>query len=395
MTHDQDIQDFISSSERFTAWCKTALVFWAEAAADPRGGYAEFLDMNGRADFDHVRRVRVQARQAYVYAHAAALGWYDGAEAACDQAWDFLTGPGFAGGDFITPQPAGCAHLVNGDGSMHNDMRDTYAQAFILLAGAWRYRAFNDKAALKIADETIAFLEDNLKAENGGWYESLPLPDSPTRRQNPHMHLFESFLALYDATRDQKYLAYAHDMFGLFKAYFFDVKTGSILEFFHSDWSPLDGDGGPIEAGHMMEWCWILCQYQRLSHVDVSEYVDALFESAIEFGWNEKLSLICNATALDKTPANPNLRTWPQTEIIKASVAQATAGQLGKIKLATQTIDKLFETYLNVGVEGGWADELDPEGNIISTTMPTSTFYHFFCAVAEVEALAETLRNRA
>jgi mannose-6-phosphate isomerase len=394
MTQDKDIQDFIAASERFTSWCKTALRFWAETAVDPRGGFAEFLDMNGRPDFDHVRRVRVQARQAYVYAHAASLGWYEDAKKACDQAWDFLTGPGFAGGDFIEPQAAGCAHLVNGDGSMHNDMRDTYAQAFILLAGAWRYRAFKDEAALKIADETIAFLDDKLKAENGGWYEALPLPDTTTRRQNPHMHLFEAFLALYEATKDQKYLDYAHNMFALFKSVFFDSKTGAILEFFNADWSPLEGDGGPAEPGHMMEWCWILCQYQRLSGVDVNEYVDALFNSALHFGWNEKLGLICNATHLDNRPANPNLRTWPQTEIIKASVAQAAAGQLEKIRMATATIESLFETYLNVGIEGGWADELDPDGKIISTTMPTSTFYHFFCAVAEVETLAETLRQK-
>ena len=83
---------FLVASDKLTAWCKMALKFWAETAKDPRGGYAEHLHMDGQADFDHVRRVRVQSRQAYVYAHAADLGWYHGSKEASDQAWDFVVG---------------------------------------------------------------------------------------------------------------------------------------------------------------------------------------------------------------------------------------------------------------------------------------------------------------
>jgi len=131
---------------------------------------------------------------------------------------DALAIPGFAGGDFVNGSgPRGCAHLVTGTGEMHDDMRDTYAQAFILLSGGWRYKAFNDHAALKTAEDTLGFLNTHLKANNGGWYEALPLPESSQRRQNPHMHLFESFLALYEITKDKTYLKLADDMFELFE----------------------------------------------------------------------------------------------------------------------------------------------------------------------------------
>ena len=386
-------KEFLDASADFTAWCKTALRFWAENGCDPRGGVYEHLFMDGTPDADHLRRVRVQARYVYVYAHAAHLGWYEDSKTACDHAWSFLTGPGFAGGDYIAGDgPRGCAHLVTGIGAMHDDMRDTYAQAFVLLSGAWRYKAFNDDAALKIAEDTLAFLNTHLKAENGGWYEGLPKPVSSQRRQNPHMHLFEAFLALNELTGQAKYLEMAGAMFDLFEAHFFDPKRKALLEFFNPDWSPENGDGGPTEPGHMMEWCWLLRVYERLSGRNMDAYANALFEGGMEYGLNPKLGLLCDAVELDGSPSKPTLRSWPQTELIKASVAQAAAGQLEYLGDAAKGIRALMRYYLDVPVKGGWADKLNPEGEIISQVMPTSTFYHLFCAAVEADALAKSLK---
>ena len=49
-------------------------------------------------------------------------------------------------------------------------------------------------------------MDGALGADNGGYYEGHPLgdPRNALRRQNPHMHLFESFMALYDATGHEK-----------------------------------------------------------------------------------------------------------------------------------------------------------------------------------------------
>ena len=383
--------EFLAASADFTAWCKTALAYWAQNGCDPRGGAYEHLFMDGAPDADHLRRVRVQARFVYVYAHAAELGWYEGSKSACDHVWKFLTGPGFAGGDFIREGPKGCAHLVTGTGAMHDDMRDTYAQAFVLLCGAWRYKAFDDEIALKTAEDTLNYLDTHVKADNGGWYEALPAPATKQRRQNPHMHLFESFLALYELTGKAIYLARADEMFALFEAHFFDEERKALLEFFNPDWSPENGDGGPTEPGHMMVWCWLLRVYEKLSGKNMDRYANALFEGGMEYGLNAKLGLLCDAVELDGTPSKPTLRSWPQTELIKASVAQAAAGQSAYLKDATKAIRALMKYYLDVSVKGGWADQLDPEGNIISKVMPTSTFYHLFCAAVEADKLAASL----
>ena len=383
-------QHFIKSSQRFTSWCQTALKYWAHVASDPRGGFAEHLQMDGTPDFEHLRRVRVQARQAYVYAHAAHLGWYNNAQKASDHAWKFAIGPGSAGGEFIQSGPKGCAHLVKGNGTIHDDTRDTYAQAFILLSGAWRYIAFGEQASLQKAEATLDYLNLNVKAKNGGWFEALPLPENNRRRQNPHMHLFEAFLALYQATQDQKYLDLSHDMYELFTQHFFDQNINALLEFFTPDWKP-DGNGGPIEPGHMMEWCWLLRVYQRLSGRDVSKFADKLYQASINYGWNEELGLICDEVNLCRSPLEPTYRTWPQTELIKASIVQAAAGHDDMYEAAANAIDALFKYYLSVPENGGWCDKISKDGSIISSVMPTSTFYHLFCAAAEADSLMASI----
>jgi mannose-6-phosphate isomerase len=76
---------------------------------------------------------------------------------------------------------------------------------------------------------------------------------------------------------------------------------------------------------------------------------------------------------------------WPQTEYIKANIARAEAGLLGAEEKAANMIDKLFSYFLDVPVLGGWHDERDISGNIISNSMPASTFYHIFCVASEVQ----------
>ena len=234
----------------------------------------------------------------------------------------------------------------------------------------------------------------NVKANNGGWLEALPKPTSLQRRQNPHMHLFEAFIALHVATENEIYLNLANDMFELFKDHFFDSETGLLLEYFNPDWSP-EGDGGPTEPGHMMEWVWLLHCYSEISGWDMRQYMKTLYDNAIKYGWNDKLGLICDSVNIDSSPHSPTLRTWPQTELLKASIARAaTDGSDEMYAAAAETIDALFKYYLSVPVEGGWADKLSPEGEIISTVMPTSTFYHLFCAAAEADKLARRIRQK-
>jgi len=386
------MSNFLQAADRLEHWCREqALPLWADRACDPKGGFYEHLFLDGTPDYEHSRRVRVQARLAYVYAHAHALGWYDDDGKAADHAWNYLTTKGLQGGDFIPGDGfKGCAHLLNADGSLMDGMRDTYAQAFVILAGAYRYAAFDDKSALETVKNTIWFLENHLKAENGGYIEGLP-PSLP-RRQNPHMHLFEAFMAAYEATEDNQYLQKADEVYVLFENSFFKKQNSILLEFFEQNWSPLK-DGGPLEPGHMMEWVWLLRKYEALTGTDVSIHTDALFGKALEIGLNENVGVLCDAVKVDGSPVIPTSRSWPQTEYLKACIAQARVGVEGMEDIAANIINIMFDRYLNVPIAGGWADSIDTDGNHISGVMSSSSFYHWLCAAAEASTYAAELRQ--
>ncbi len=370
--------------KQLITWCKDkALPLWASKGVDPQGGFWEALYLDATPISESLRRVRVQARQTFVYAQAFHLGWYAGAKETSDHGWAYLTGPGFLGADkFGALGGSGCAHLLNSDGSIHDAHRDTYAQAFVILASAWRWRAFGCHEAKTVLAQTCDFLETHLKSDKGGWNEGVPatLP----RRQNPHMHLFEAFVAAYEATQDSAYLDLADRVYNLFENYFFDKDTGTLLEFFESDWSPDPKTGKLIEPGHMMEWCWLLYKYGRLSGKDISGFAERLYGVGCAIGTNKKTGLLINEATIYGDITKPDSRCWIQTEHIKANVARARAGYADATDQCAYMIGKLFKNYLTVPVAGGWHDQRSAYGVVTSNTMPSSTFYHLFGAAVEV-----------
>lgn len=385
--------DFSLQSERFVHWCKNdALPLWANHGVDWTGGFFETLNYDGSPDLTVKRRVRVQARQSYVYSLAVTKGWYRPSSIVADHGWRFLTQRGFAGGDHISDHSfKGCAHLLNPDGSLHDGTRDTYAQAFLILTSAWRYKATADPEALGVLYATTLFLITYFKSETGGWIENCR--NSLPRRQNPHMHLFEAFMAAYEATDDCLFLDLADQIFELFESRFYDTETACLLEYFGSDWRPQDEAKAKVEPGHMMEWCWLLEWYGRLSGKPMKSYVDALFSSSIKMGMNPRTGLLINEFQLDGEISNGSSRLWPQTEFIKACIAKFRLGDVNALSLAALVIDRVFDGYLQTPLRGGWHDSLDCNGKTEANQMPASSFYHLACAVGELEKLNEELRH--
>ena len=78
-------------------------------------------------------------------------------------------------------------------------------------------------------------------------------------------------------------------------------------------------------------------------------------------------------------------RLWPQTEMAKAWIAQAEAGEEGAADQARAALARLERHYLSHPVAGGWYDQFDRDGSSLVATIPASSFYHVLCAVAEAE----------
>lgn len=366
-----------------------ALPLWSHAGLDREaGGFTEALTLDGRPIFDQPKRLRVQARQVYVYSHAHLLGWTppDGGPTALDAAR--------AGFDFMTtrywrePRQA-FAFAVARRGEPADERIETYEQAFALYALAWYFRASGKDDARMWADRVISGLDRLADPAHGGWHEN-PAHDLP-RRQNPHMHLLEAFLAWYTATGEDAWLERARRLVTLFRTRLFDPGTGTLGEFFAADWSRAPSTAGKIvEPGHHYEWTWLLYRYAAASGDDTGAEAFALYRFAETHGTDRDPgaasglaydSVLRHGTSLDE-----NKRLWCQCEAIKAQLAriEADAPDRADAEERLETLlERLFTLYLAPG-HGNWQDHLDRNGRGFATNAPASSLYHLFLALTEV-----------
>lgn len=374
----------MTGAERIKTWLSDqALPLWAAAGVDREGGgFVERLHLDGRPDFAAVKRVRVQARQIYVYSHAHILGlWPNGAELAM-RAFEFLMGQ--------ARLTDGCfAHLLDRHGRIVDAKRDTYDHAFVLYGLAWLYRASREAKVARAIEETVRALDAALAHPEGEGYREDD-KDSLPRRQNPHMHLLEAFLALHSATGDEHYLARASAIAELFRARFFDARAGVLREFFNADWSVALGDPGrTIEPGHHYEWAWLLHRLAQASGGVPAGETQALAKFADAHGCEAATGLVYDEVWDDGRVKSATKRSWPQTEALKAELARAERAHKGITPKADKIVNNLFGYYLDQNVPGGWNDVVDAANLPIATHMPASTFYHVFLAFSEYLRIAD------
>lgn len=372
-------QSLQAAALRLERWIKEdAIPLWRRIGVDARTGVnIERLDASGAVDRDADIRVRVQARQAFFFAQAYDRGWCPEGKAIAQKMLQFVqrnAAHPTAGG--------GYTHLLNANYQVIDSKQDLYDHAFFLLANAWSYRAFKDEAALAEADRLIAHLDARFGAANGGWFEGDYA--YACRRQNPHMHLFEAFLALYDATGNARYLARTAELFALFQTRFFDESSGLLFEFFDDDWTRLaDERGTLVEPGHMMEWVWLLDWYSRRSGRPVQRYLDALYQRGLEIG-QAPSGLLYDVVADDGRVVDSGKRCWGITELIKASLVQIRAGHEDAGAIAVKAVDDLFTYYLTVSTAGSYVDRRDGQDEVMVDLAPASTLYHLIVAAVEL-----------
>ncbi|MEQ9316730.1 MAG: AGE family epimerase/isomerase [Henriciella sp.] len=361
--------------EARTWMLETCFPLWADQGLAGNGLFHESLDLSHRPIAADTARVRVQARQVYVFCEALRLGWErERCERLIKMGVNAIKGPARRNDGLV-------GRVLETDGSgLRDATADLYDTAFALFALATAARAGEDQS-LAIAHEILKSVDAMMAdKQHGGYAETLPRGDY--RLQNPHMHLLEACHALHLAEPDGGHLERARKIVGLFTKHMLDKDTTTLGEYFAPDWSPATGKHHTeIEPGHQFEWCWLLQRHAVLTGEDLHPALAQLYAFALSTLDEEGRAL--TTCKRDGTIVDSSRRTWMQTEALKAHLAMLELGMEDPAdKRAVESFDILMDEYLTP--EGGWIDRFDEDGHVATETMPASTGYHVVLAFAEL-----------
>lgn len=331
------------------------LPLWWDIGADhARGGFFERIDLAGRA-VEGPRRVRVAARQTWVFATAGKLGWTG--------PWREAVTHGAEALDAYARPDGLYGILADADGRIVDDTPAPYEQAFALLALSAAQETLGGDFEPRAVRLRETLLATGIVRPDGGVLEQGSL------QANPMMHLFEALQAWTRISNDPAWAGLADTIARTALTRMIDPATGALCEQYSPDWTPrADAD---VEPGHQLEWGWLL-----LDHGAGDDAARRLIEIGEVRGVERGVALFSLDRAL--SPRDRSARLWAQTERLHA---QAVAGRWDDISPAVEGLRR----FLDVPVPGTWRDRLLQDGTFVEEAAPASSLYHIVSAAAALD----------
>ncbi|MDT0682469.1 AGE family epimerase/isomerase [Roseicyclus sp. F158] len=348
----------------------TALPLWAAHGVEADGGFAELLTADLRA-IARPRRARLTARQVYVFASGARLGWEGAGLRVARSGLEILSRKFVRLDGTVVPR-------LDPDGRAMNARHDLYDDAFVLFALA---ALSPDPAAEALARRVTLALADRSLA-GGGYSDGHAGPGR--RLANPHMHLFEAAIAWAATGRPGPWRGMASGLSRLARQRLIQRSVGVIPEVYAADWTPVpDADGLLIEPGHLFEWGWLLIRWGRMS--DDKEAVadgERLGRTAETHG------LAADGTVLDALNERLEVRArgarlWPQAERAKfwQEVASCETGaKRADAILRRDCALRALGRFLSGPRPGLWREVRQPDGTFVEEPVRASSLYHIVSA---------------
>ena len=278
--------------------------------------------------------------------------------------------------------------LLSIDGSPLDETPAVYDQAFLIFALAGVFAATGEPGLEGKAAAVRDLLAQDVDAI-GGLKEAGAHP----YQSNAHMHLLEAALAWEQSGGDASWSALADQLVLLARTRFIDPETGSLREFFDSNWAPAPGeDGRLIEPGHQVEWAWLMARYGRRRNA-AEAVADAwrLYGSGLR-GVHRRRGVAVDAMDIDGGVRSARSRLWPQTEWLKASLILAELSEDGRrdacLDQAARALRALWR-YLTP--QGLWHDKMLEDGSFIDEPAPASSFYHIMAAYGQLRETIDAL----
>jgi len=299
------------------------LAFYEPVVFDPAGGFYQNLKDDGTVFDLHSRHLVSSTRFVFNYSEAFRRGLGDHYQAWAKHGVDYL----------LNEHLADTGHFSWMLGVLPDHRALAYGHAFVMLAGASAVRADVEGGSRCLAlGEHI--LETYFFESHASAYADERSPDltelSPYRGQNANMHACESMIACYHATGSAHYLERATILAKRFAGELADQAGGMVWEHYSENWS-IDWDlhrdqpndlfkPWGFQPGHQVEWSKLLTELFQITNE--SWYLKraiALYEQAIDTGWDDTYGGLVYGVAPDGSFASADKYFWVHAEAFAAA----------------------------------------------------------------------------
>ena len=350
-----------------------ALPLWSRFGVDyQEGGFFERLNPDLIPTIEP-RRARLISRQIYFFSVGGYLGWNGPVDDLLDHGYKFLC-------TYLVTSSGNVRASCSSQGILIDERQHLYDVAFVLIALAKLFQ--KNIYAAKVEALALSIVEQ-LKCHNIGGYIDIVTPS--TQCANPHMHLFEAFIAWSSLKtfHQQFWIDRATSIANLAIKFLVIPETGLLPEYFDRNWRPLINSGNfRIEPGHQFEWSWLLQTWALLNGDKAAQNAAfRLCRVAEQKGVDRKRNVVFEAIGDNLLPIDNTARLWQQTERLKAWHLQwSLTGNNEAKRFRDQALSSILQ-FISGPKSGLWFDEMNEHGVIVLQPVKASTGYHLACAI--------------
>lgn len=345
------------------------LGFWSRKMVDPIGGFYGRMDGLGKLHEDADKGVILNTRILWTYAAAYQVTGNPKHKMMADRAYEYVTSR------FIDSKNGGVYWMLDRQGNVTVDKKQTYAQAFAIYALSEYHKINEYKRALDHAKRIYGLVEEHaydplhkgyLEALNKEWQ---PLRDvrlsekdmNAAKTMNTHLHVLEAYTNLFRVWPDEGLRKQLISLIELMVDKLVN-ENGHFELFFDESWTLLSSE---VSFGHDIEGSWLLYEATELVGDEdllarIKPIALAMVKAGME-GQDTDGGLMYEAHA-DGT-LDEDKHWWPQAEALVGLVNawQVTGDELFLLKM--KEVWKFIRTYL-MDKDGEWHWKVNKHGDI-------------------------------
>lgn len=243
---------------------KDILPYWIKYGVEKKGhGFYGAVDLNGKPVLSANKTSVLNARILWTFSAAAMLDGNRKYAEMADRAYKVITE------DFEDKKYGGYYMELTSSDKVANDIKHTYAQAFVLYSLCKYYEFRRKEETLQKIKDFFLLLETKTKdTENDGYLESFTrdwkiydknrmADNNEPKTMNTHLHVLEAWAALYSVWKDPLVKKRLTEMMNLFLDKIIR-KEGHFGIFFDEKFNEAEASKGICSFGHDIEGSWLL-----------------------------------------------------------------------------------------------------------------------------------------